>query len=174
MRHSLLRIIVGIAAIIFIFSGINATNKNVTKPKAIIGVATNGSGFLNVVSDPKIGDIDSYTKLAMVAKDSNRITYAQKASMISDAFDEKLKERISSILCSYGITAKSISVVFSSKGVLEAISVPFIPLNGEMPTQKQAISIFKNLQKCISFKSWEGEPQYVSLMIGRINRKQDE
>lgn len=58
---------------------------------------TSGSGIINVISNPKIGDIDSYTRLAMAAKENNSDGYTKIARVISEAFDDNLKEKMSSL-----------------------------------------------------------------------------
>lgn len=60
-------------------------------------------------------------------------------------------------------------VIINSKGQIDAISIPFKPLNGVIPTEAQVYLIFTKLQNSISFESWEGEPQYVSLMIKHVS-----
>lgn len=171
MKHYLRYVISGITTAIItavIINGVSANNKKDTRPIVSIGVTTSGSGIINVISNPKIGDIDSYTRLAIAAKENNRDGYTKIARVISEAFDDNLKERMSSVFCSYGISAKSVMVIINSTGKLDAISIPFKPLNGVMPTEAQVYLIFTKLQNIISFESWEGEPQYLSLMIGRI------
>ena len=100
MKHVLRYVISGIIAAIItavIFNGVNATNEKDTRPKISIGVTTSGSGIINVISNPKIGDIDSYTRLAIAAKENNSDGYTKIARVISEAFDDNLKEKMSSL-----------------------------------------------------------------------------
>lgn len=110
---------------------------------------------------PQVGSIDDYLKLAMLSKESNLTDY-NKAKMISDTLDDLLREKIASILNSYDITHAN-----HNHELKHCLSL-FKPMNDIIPTKKQVLSFFSELQECISLEAWEGEPRYVSLTIGRI------